>query len=639
MRSLFSRSATAHIEVEQLSAYLDGQLALADRTRLDEHLRGCAVCRGELESLRRTVALVQALPRVPVPRAFTLSQAQVGAPQRKPQPVWGGGLLRGFGLATALALVAIVATTVLRQPVWAPGATVAREVPAAVVSTQEAAPAAVALAPEVPQARSVEVEAAEPASEAVGVMMTPESAAESDSPPAGARAAIAPEPTAEAARAKSAAPAPPEPTMAAPALASAPEMGAAAIAAGGGGGPMDSAIPPEALTPEALPPFKPVGETLPAAARLVYTDQKTVWAVDRQAGARQLVKAEGANTPQVSPDGQQVLYRNVSAAGVELWVVGWDGGEPRLVLSERVLPKTGLGAQYSERRLEEARWVAGQPYLAVKLSVVPAPAFPDAPYKTELWYLDVTSGELRYVVDLGSAVWWPAFSPQGDRFALLQYGAQEVPGGTLILYDADGSAARVALRFPAGPAKASYEGQLAWMPDGRSLLLALPDADSPESPPLNGSTLYRAPLDGEAEAVAWVDASQVAWSPDASRLLLVRYLSDDRDVAELYLAGGDGRDPQLYTTIRYGGFVSWSPDGARFIYQDSFQFYAGGFGVPPQRLGNAVSLLDPRWVSADQFVSLYDAGADWTLTLRGLDGGAASLLMLPRGAMVDVKNR
>ena len=622
-----------HIEVEQISAYLDGQLALAERTRMESHLQGCAVCRDELESLRRTVALVQALPRVSTPRAFTLSEAQVGIRQRDAQPAWRGGLLRGLGTATALALVALVAITVLRPPGWVPSAPVAREAPAEARAPKEiastAAPAAPAAAPQ-SQAFSVETVVVE---KAVEVAVTKEAAATDQ--PLDTAATMTPQPTAVPPSAKAAQPAATataeQPMLGlAPAPEAAPAM--AATAAGRGGGPAAGFISPEALTPEALPQLRPIGEVLPAGVHLAYADLKAVWAVDRETGARQLAQAAGASTPQISPDGRQVMYRALAESATELWVVRWDGANAHRLLSDRDLPKTGLAPEYAERRILEARWLPGKPAIAVSLTAIPAPSAPNAPAKTELWYLDAATGGLRYVTDLGRALWWPAFSPQGDRFALLQYGTEAQPQGTLTLFDADGGNGRVALRFPAGPARLSYERQLAWSPDGQTLWLALPDADGQ----LNGTTLYRIPVKGEAQAFTQLDAHQVAWSPAADRLLFTRYISDAMETVELYLAGGDGADPQLYATTGYGEIVNWSPDGGHFIYQDNFHLYAGSPDAAPQRLGNQVSLVEPRWISASQFVSLHDAGNGWLLTLRSLDGSAAGLLPLPLEAMLDV---
>lgn len=42
--------------IEQLSDYLDGELALSERTRLEQHLAGCAECATALEQIRRVAA-------------------------------------------------------------------------------------------------------------------------------------------------------------------------------------------------------------------------------------------------------------------------------------------------------------------------------------------------------------------------------------------------------------------------------------------------------------------------------------------------------------------------------------------------------------------------------------------------------
>ena len=109
------------------------------------HMQGCAQCRSEADSLRQTIMLLQALPRVSVPRAFTLSEAQVGIRRPGVQPAWLGGLVRGLGVVTAVALVAFVTTTLLRQQTdWTPSVQVARVAPAAVMPATEPAVAAMA---------------------------------------------------------------------------------------------------------------------------------------------------------------------------------------------------------------------------------------------------------------------------------------------------------------------------------------------------------------------------------------------------------------------------------------------------------------------------------------------------------------
>jgi len=52
-----------HLTTEQLSAHLDGQLSDLEQSQLEAHLKTCEWCQQALTDLRRTVALLHALPR------------------------------------------------------------------------------------------------------------------------------------------------------------------------------------------------------------------------------------------------------------------------------------------------------------------------------------------------------------------------------------------------------------------------------------------------------------------------------------------------------------------------------------------------------------------------------------------------
>ncbi|HDN79418.1 MAG TPA: hypothetical protein ENG33_02980 [Chloroflexi bacterium] len=70
-----------------LSAYIDGELSSQEKALVEEHLRECAQCRWELETLRHTVAILREAPRVALPRSFVIRRADVEeapAPSRVP---------------------------------------------------------------------------------------------------------------------------------------------------------------------------------------------------------------------------------------------------------------------------------------------------------------------------------------------------------------------------------------------------------------------------------------------------------------------------------------------------------------------------------------------------------------------------
>jgi anti-sigma factor RsiW len=65
-------TAPSFHDVEQLSAYLDGQLSLVEKTRLETRLHADPVLASLLDDLRNTRLTLRHIPKRPVPRNFTL---------------------------------------------------------------------------------------------------------------------------------------------------------------------------------------------------------------------------------------------------------------------------------------------------------------------------------------------------------------------------------------------------------------------------------------------------------------------------------------------------------------------------------------------------------------------------------------
>lgn len=84
-----------------LSTYIDRRLDEPQTTALEKHLATCAPCRQELQTLRATVTLLNALPRAVPQRSFALAkQPQVS--RAAPTYLWG------MRAATAIASVALL---------------------------------------------------------------------------------------------------------------------------------------------------------------------------------------------------------------------------------------------------------------------------------------------------------------------------------------------------------------------------------------------------------------------------------------------------------------------------------------------------------------------------------------------------
>jgi hypothetical protein len=633
------------VSLDLLSGYLDNQVTAGERARVERHLRDCAACRNELETLRQTVALLHALPRAPVPRAFTLSEVQVGIRRPAGQPTWYGGLARGLAAVAAVVLVAIVAVGLLRRPAAQPAAPVAWApptlAPTAASVEREMTPAEEAAPPKPTHAPALSAPASPQVERVVEkeVVVSPTAAAAEPEVPA-AEKAVEPAPIPTAAAAAKALPAPASPVTEAPgAMALAvppaqtqpvPEAVPAVGFGRGGGEPAEPSA--QERTPAPLPQAAAVTSTLPAGAAMVYADWQSVWAVDGQAGVRPLVGAAGAHMPLISPDRAWIVYRVINQDITELWAIRWEVGPPRKLLTERELPKEDLGPGYGERRIHDLRWIPGSHALAMTTVAYPTG---DAAAQIELWSLNVESGALARRLELGQYGVF-AYSPDGKTIARLRRGGEQPSTGSLVLFNADGTGERTALEFPVGVPGYGYESQLAWLPDGRTLLVAIFAAGLDPERGDNAIIFYRVPVEGQAQEIGRIQASDTFWSPDGAYLAYTRSVTETLENRELFLADAGGSNAQRYAALGCGTFAGWAPDGRHFLYYSENQAYLGAPGRPPQSLGSATDVADPHWLAAGQLLYLADRGSEWVLIYRTLDGSPASLTRLPKDITYDV---
>lgn len=96
-----------HISDDLLSAYIDGMASREERARVEVHLADCQVCSQNLLAQRQVVALLHDLPRIPLPRAFTLSEEQVGIRQTRARLPWIVTYLRAATVMAAIMLVVL----------------------------------------------------------------------------------------------------------------------------------------------------------------------------------------------------------------------------------------------------------------------------------------------------------------------------------------------------------------------------------------------------------------------------------------------------------------------------------------------------------------------------------------------------
>ena len=103
--------AGKHLNDEVFSSYIDNTLSPRERIAVEKHIAVCPDCAGDLGTLQQTVSLLRDLPRVSVPRAFTLRESDIGLRQTRQRPIFG--FLRSATVVVAMLLAVVVAGDLL----------------------------------------------------------------------------------------------------------------------------------------------------------------------------------------------------------------------------------------------------------------------------------------------------------------------------------------------------------------------------------------------------------------------------------------------------------------------------------------------------------------------------------------------
>ena len=628
-----------HVDADLLSAYLDAQATADERRRVEAHLEACAACRNELAGLRQTVTLLQALPRIPVPRAFTLAEVQVGRRRPAAQPAWLGGMLRGLAAVSAVAVVAVMAATLVTRPIGQPTLELARVAAPAVAVAPAAAPALAAQPAAVERLAAPTAAVEKAAAPAIAAQPAAPAIQSPTSAPAIAKAAAA-TPTRQAPQAPAAPPpaaaqptappAPATPEKAVVALAAAPTVAptaflaaaAAATAARSASGAGVTAAESNTNPASAVRDAAGVAELAPEVM-LAYAAGGNLWTIDRVMGARQATQANGLATPVVSGDRAWIAYRLPGKDGAEVWGVPWAGGAARLLLAERDLNKEAPAGS-PVWRIQDVRWLPGKRTLAV--TAVAAAPTPDVAPALELWAVEVESGQRKLVLS-SDVNFRPVAAPNGATVAFLRREPGKQGEGSVWLIGADGAGERAVLRFPLSADQAGDDVQIGWLPDSSGFWLALPQTGA------KTLAVYQVPAAGDVRPAARLEARQVFWSPDGTRLAYTRPVSDTVGPQELYVANADGAQARLYATLARGRFVAWAAEGGRFLYEDGGQVFVGAVDAAALRL--AVNASEPRWAGAGHVIYVAQQDASRQLIYQAVGGRPIVLQTLPPNIPLD----
>lgn len=175
-----------------------------------------------------------------------------------------------------------------------------------------------------------------------------------------------------------------------------------------------------------------------------------LWRLDSpEAVPRKILAAPGEeHSPQLSPDGSQLLYFESGRHGTSLRVVGSDGSDSR-VLVRRV---SGVA---------EAAWSPDGSQIA--LTNV------DRNLPTRLYVLPSSGGRPRQIVDAQTVPAKPAWTPDGRCITYSTF------AGEIRSVRPDGSADKLLARFPGKEVRG-----LAWSPDGTHLAYSAHPFSNPD---------------------------------------------------------------------------------------------------------------------------------------------------------------
>ncbi|HOG45253.1 MAG TPA: zf-HC2 domain-containing protein [Anaerolineae bacterium] len=424
---------------------------------------------------------------------------------------------------------------------------------------------------------------------------------------------------------------------------------------------------PTATPPPCLAPVTPQPPAPRQPLRVVYADGGRLWRWQEETGAATAYALSGpAYDARLSRDGHLIAFRRPTGEWTdELWVVGADGtGERRLATFSAVemvgrYPTTGLADLVVD-------WLPGAHTLACYYE--PDHRYVEyGPYEP-LTLVDADTGAARTVTAAEDRVLALAYAPDGSQVAVLT--AQE-----LRLVDARDGSVRFRAPLQVQPGRSQ---SLAYAPDGRSLALfterAITVVDTAAGsrrdipfdyepigmgeystyPRINwladGTAFYTTFSQGNATQVIGEGATFTLWRVDvaaasASALgsydgsFLGSWFSPDRrwlaypvrhadNTCELYLVDAQEGRQVCYAQGGWIGLRGWSPDPARFVYQQGGRVTLGSICQPPQVLAGvqrdeALGWYDTVWwVDSERFLTVNGSYTTelWTLRLNALDG-------------------
>ena len=393
------------------------------------------------------------------------------------------------------------------------------------------------------------------------------------------------------------------------------------------------AAEPGLATAVALPDTTPNEETaVVEKLTIAYVKGGNVWLWTPDDGHAPLTQERGVTAVLLSDDAQKIAFiRNDY-----LWVVDSNGRNERPLIASNEF--TAIAPQAVNATFHQMVWVPGTHTLLFNTRL--QYEVPDLFANDDLWAINIDSQIVSPLLHAGDGGNFTV-APDGQHVAISRPGIIEI-------FDLTTREKRTIFTYTPVLTyqEAPYYARPAWLPDGRSLYVAIPPADGMAAPN-QPTTIWHLMLEGNQGRLignipaAFAFRSAPLFSADMSRVAyLVGNVPEALDIAVSSLSDDAVGEMKLYTEEAQT-LNSLSPDGQHFAYTPPYSGWPnrqiGALDQPPLRLAeDEMAVLDIIWTDNTRYLYLRQSELGWDILLGELENNSPQLIDTITGHLPDL---